>query len=263
MVAPTSAGTLTTRWAEADDGSMLEVSVPADSEGILDGRWPPLGLAVRGVAGPAADRVVALRPGAAGTLLVEVDGEPSFGGWDRVESELALFAAERLAGQVAVHSAAIAMRGRVLLVPGPTGVGKSSLCAAAAEAGATVLSDEYALVDPKLGTVTGWRRAVRLRRPDGGIDRVDLARPSGPLPVGLVALVGFQPGAVLTIHELEPAKATLGLLANTVCAKSRPQESLDAALQITRSCPSVQGVRGESHEAIRELLSRLSDGIEV
>lgn len=72
-------------------------------------------------------------------------------GGDRVESELALFAAERLAGQVAVHSAAIAMRGRVLLVPGPTGVGKSSLCAAAAaEAGATVLSDEYALVDPKL-----------------------------------------------------------------------------------------------------------------
>lgn len=228
----TGEGTLTTRWGVADDGAMVHVSVPATAAGRLDERWPPMGLTRGEEAGPSPDLVVVLRPGVAGTLLVEVDGEPTFGGWDRVESELALFAAERLANLVAVHAAAVAIHDRVLLVPGPTGVGKSRLCIAAAEEGAVVLSDEYALVDAESGLVRGWQRAVRLRRPDGGVDRLNLARPTDPMPVGLVALVGFQPGGALAIEDLAPAKAALGLLANTVCAQSRPQESLDAALRI-------------------------------
>lgn len=258
MGIPIAEGTVTTLWGEADDGAMVEVSVPSGTESLLDERWPPLGLARHDKFELPVERAVALRPGAAGTLLVEVDDEPSFGGWDRVESELALFAAERLAGQVAVHAAAIAMHGRVLLVPGPTGVGKSQLCAAAAEAGATILSDEYALVDAATGSVAGWQRAVRLRRPDGGVDRLDIARPASPMPVGLVALVKYQPGEVLTIGELVPGKATLGLLANTLCARSRPQESLDAALRITRTCRSVAGTRGEAAEAVRVLLAQLA-----
>ena len=250
----TGEGTLTTRWGVADDGAMVHVSVPATAAGRLDERWPPMGLTRGEEAGPSPDLVVVLRPGVAGTLLVEVDGEPTFGGWDRVESELALFAAERL---VAVHAAAVAIHDRVLLVPGPTGVGKSRLCIAAAEEGAVVLSDEYALVDAESGLVRGWQRAVRLRRPDGGVDRLNLARPTDPMPVGLVALVGFQPGGALAIEDLAPAKAALGLLANTVCAQSRPQESLDAALRIARSCSAVGGTRGEATEAIRALMQRL------
>ena len=112
----TGEGTLTTRWGVADDGAMVHVSVPATAAGRLDERWPPMGLTRGEEAGPSPDLVVVLRPGVAGTLLVEVDGEPTFGGWDRVESELALFAAERLANLVAVHAAAVAIHDRVLLV---------------------------------------------------------------------------------------------------------------------------------------------------
>ena len=200
----TGEGTLTTRWGVADDGAMVHVSVPATAAGRLDERWPPMGLTRGEEAGPSPDLVVVLRPGVAGTLLVEV-----------------------------------------------------RLCIAAAEEGAVVLSDEYALVDAESGLVRGWQRAVRLRRPDGGVDRLNLARPTDPMPVGLVALVGFQPGGALAIEDLAPAKAALGLLANTVCAQSRPQESLDAALRIARSCSAVGGTRGEATEAIRALMQRL------
>ena len=111
--------------------------------------------------------------------------------------------------------------------------------------------------------VTGWQRAVRIRRPDGGVDRLDLARPADPMPVGLVALVEFQPNGSLVIEDLAPASATLGLLANTVCARSRPQESLDAALRIARACPAVAGTRGEAAEAVQLLLARLNSLLAV
>ena len=54
--------------------------------------------------------------------------------------------------------------------------------------------------------------------------------------------------------------AVLGLLANTVCARSRPDEALDAALAIARSARAVAGPRGEAADAVVELLALLHDG---
>jgi hypothetical protein len=180
-----------------------------------------------------------------------------------LESELALFAAERLAGLVAVHSAVITRLpgGPAVLVPGSSGSGKSSLCVAAAEAGALVLSDEFALVDPSTGLVTGWNRPVRVRRPEGGVERIALACASGPVEVGLIALVTYEPGPVG--HRWGPvsaADAVVGLLANTVCAKSRPDESLDAALAVARTTTAVGGVRGEAAAEIAALLNLMRNG---
>lgn len=249
---------LVTRWGEADDGSVVQVSVPESEASALKERWPPIGLEEHERNGAPVERVLSLRLDVAGGLTVEVDGKTSLDGWDRVESELALFSAERLAGKIAVHAAAIAMNGRALLVPGPSGAGKSSLCVAAAEAGATILSDEYALIDIGTATVTGWQRPVRIRRPDGGVDRLDLAEQTGPMPVALVALLVFQPGTALMIQDLAPSTATLGLLANTVCARSRPHESLDATLLVASTCNAVKGIRGDAAEAIEALLLRLT-----
>ena len=148
----------------------------------------------------APDLVLEVRSAVAGTLVVEVDGQPAPGGWDRIESELALFAAERLTGRVAVHAAVIAAR---RARPARARLLRARARAACAwrrrPPGAQVLSDEYALVDLASGAVTGWPRAVRVRRADGAVDRVDLVEPSAPLPVGLVALVRFEPGATLTL----------------------------------------------------------------
>lgn len=48
---------------------------------------------------------------------------------------------------LSLHAAAVADRGRVVLFAGPSGSGKSSLCARALLAGCAYLSDEFALVD--------------------------------------------------------------------------------------------------------------------
>ncbi|MEO7572228.1 MAG: hypothetical protein ABIX10_07310, partial [Acidimicrobiales bacterium] len=155
----------------------------------------------------------------------------------------------------AVHSAGIVVDGRVLMLPGPSGVGKSSLCVAAVDAGLPVITDEYVLVYAAAGVVVGWRRPVRVRRPDGGVDRLDLVQPSDPLPVGLVAVTTYVPGATIAVEPVRSSEAVMRLLANTVCAQSRPDAAMDAALSVARSSRAVVGTRGEAATAIRHLAS--------
>ncbi len=249
---------LTKVWGVADDDTAVEVLIPGTMAAMLASRWPPIGLTRSDVSTKAAQLHLSIQihpPDAQPSALV--NGEPSPGEWDRLESELALFAAERIDQRVAVHAAVIVHCGRAVLVPGMSGAGKSSLCVAAVAAGATVLTDEYALVDPVSGWVTGWLRPVRVRRADGGVDRLDLAVASGPVPVGLVALVTYSSSEKPTLAPIAVADTVLGLLANTVCARSRPDESFTAALAIGRSVPAVGGIRGDATEAIAELLTML------
>lgn len=140
----------------------------------LDRRWPPLGL--RRELRPVEP--LEARFGLSDEWLIVPDvtesgDSPSPVAWDLMEPELGLFAVTRLRRLVAVHAAVIVWNGRALIVPAASGGGKSILSIAAAAAGAGVLSDEYALIDPGTGLVTGWRRPVRRRRDDGSIERLD------------------------------------------------------------------------------------------
>lgn len=246
-----------TAFGLADDGGVVSVDVPRAVAHLLSDRWPPEGLTRDDVA--ERDPVLRLAIDVdfvSGEVAATVDGEPSPGGWERVESELALFAADRRSGWVAIHAAVIASGGRILLVPGASGVGKSTLCVAAARHGADVLSDEYALVDPRTGAVRGWRRPVRMRTPHG-IQRIDLVVDSAPLPVGLIAVVTHSTTIGSAWAPLAAADGAMALMANTVCAQSRPDESLDAALVLARNVPAVGGTRGDADAAIADLLAEM------
>lgn len=239
-------------WGITDDGSAIAVVHPLGSAAELIDRWPPIGMRrVDEWSGPVERRLEVSIGGS--TVRAAVDGTPSPGGWDRVESELALFAAAHLQHLVAVHAAAFVLDGRCVVVPGPSGAGKSTLCVAAARAGATVLTDEYVLVDPSSGLVTGWHRPVRMRRATGGADRLALVAEHGPVPVSLVALLVHRPGGGTDWRTIPAAEAVVGLLANTVCAQLRPDDSFDAALALARHSHAVDGVRGDASEAVARL----------
>ena len=244
-------------WGTADDGAVVEITVPQSMSHVLATRWPPTGLTPSfELMHPPSQRVVFGTPGGLEDLPSDTVTEESDAfKWDRVESEVAIFAAERLDRLVAVHAAVIAWHGRALVVPGTSGAGKSTLCIEAVAAGAQVLTDEYALVDPRTGWVTGWLRPVRVRRSDGTVDRLDIAVASDPVPVGLVAMLVHHSEVEPNWAPITGAEAVLGLLANTVCAQSRPDESLDAALAIARSSPAVGGFRGEASATIVDLLA--------
>jgi hypothetical protein len=230
----------------------VKVEILGDFDGDTSKWWPVMGLAHVDDAPQESDD----RSTSATCYTARSD---SAAGWDRLESDLALFTSERLAGLVAVHAGVIRSEGRLIIVPGPSFAGKSTLCSAALDAGHEVLSDEYALVDPETGMVIGYPRRLRIRRSDGGAER----RPAHPSPapqqVDLVAQVTFNnalpDGVALEVTRMSPGDTALALLANTVCASSRPEEAFAAAVAVAKSAVGVTGLRGEVREALEELVA--------
>lgn len=242
------------RYGRADDGSVVEISCWDDAQlHELTARRPPQGLSLEAAA-PSDPSSVMLR--------LEVPQAATDADWDRIESDLGLFAAERLAGLVAIHAAVLVVDGRLLILPGRSHTGKSTLAVALRDAGAVLLSDEYALVAPSGGTVAGWSRAARIRVAGGG-SRREAVSPQPPLlslEVGLIAFLSYDPDlradGALDVSVPSRSETIMALLHETVCGRSRPRESFDAAVAIS-GFPAVQGRRGEAAGAATELLELL------
>lgn len=242
-------------WGVADNGESIEVALRPHLLSELRRRWPPTGLVRHD--GPSG--TVRLSRGLSDDWVIipgsgESGDDPSHEAWDQLEQTLTAFAVQRLGHLVAVHAAAIAWNGRVLVVPAASGGGKSTLALAAARAGASVLSDEYVLLDPSDATATGWSRPVYV---DVGVDgpaRHDVAVVLQPLPVGLIAAVTYDSDSGDVWVPMTGAEAVGHLLRNCVTASFRPSESMDAALAVCRDAPAIQGTRGDADVAVRELL---------
>jgi hypothetical protein len=250
------------RQGRAEDGAIIWVDVPAAFDAELARHWPPVGLAGPESAERDPGAAEVAEPAARLDPATLADGRPTGHTWARLASDLALFAADHLVGRVAVHAGLATWRGRTLLLPGPSLAGKSTLALALAAQGATVWTDEYALVSPTSGRAAGWRRPVHRRRADGGVDHVALPIPAGaderaPLAIDLVAVLRFDPAAGHDWAPIDAADAVQHLLAHTVSARRHPDLALDAALAVARSSVALEGRRGEAGEAAELLLSIL------
>jgi hypothetical protein len=233
----------------ADDGSVIEVTLPDDEVAELERRWPPLGLERMDDAASSAGI-------ADGASIRSVDASI---GWDLIESELGLFAAERLEGLVAIHAAVLVHHGRAIVVPGPSHAGKTTLALAAIDAGITVVSDEYALFDLGSGLVHGWPRPLRIRRDDGGIERRALPlSDNAPVPVGMVAAIRYDPDGP-PIAPIGRADAMIAVLENCVCGASRPADAFDAAVRITAASDAAAGCHADAAQALEQLLEMLGE----
>lgn len=250
--------TLVRFWGVAEDGDSIELAVRPHLVPELFRRWPPIGL----VRHESASGTVRLSRGLSNQWTIipdhnESGDDPSELAWDQLEQTMTAFAIQRLNHLVAVHAATIVWKERVLLVPAASGSGKSTLALAANNAGADVLSDEYALIDPATALVTGWRRPIDVTCKDGASVRCDVAVDSEPLPVGLIAAIGYSYGTRDEWATMTDAQAVTELLRHCVTAPLRPMDSMDAVLAVVRSAAAIKGTRGEAAVAIRKLLDML------
>jgi HprK-related kinase A len=99
-----------------------------------------------------------------------------------------------------IHAAVVERGGHALLLPGQTGAGKSTLCAALVSAGWRLFSDELALIDPADGSVRPIARPISLKNAS-----IDLIR-------GVAPDAAFGPCAIAThkgtvAHMRPPAES--------------------------------------------------------
>lgn len=183
--------------------------------------------------------------------------------YDALESHLALFLAERARERVFVHAGVVAFGGKALMIPARSGCGKSSLVKALLRAGADYFSDEYAVLDPQ-GRVHPYPRRLSLRRPGGrplrcGPEEFGARTGAGPLPLALIALTKFQPGARWHPRPVAPGPAALEVLNHTVCACSQPVQAMSTLFRAVPAATVLKGVRGEADAAADVLLRHLSN----
>ena len=162
-----------------------------------------------------------------------------------------------------VHAGVVEWRGRAIVLPGSTFIGKSTLVAALVRAGATYYSDEYAVFDG-WGRVHPYPRPLSLRDETGQETREYSAEELGgdpgvkALPVDLVVLSRYRSGARWRPRLLSSGQGVLGLLSNTVAARQRPGSAFSTLMRVVSRARVLQGVRGEADSVVDALLNGAS-----
>ena len=90
-----------------------------------------------------------------------------------------------------LHAASVERHGRVLLLPGASGAGKTTLCAMLAARGWRLFSDEFAVIDPRSGRCRPLPRALSLKN-----DGIALARTVFPDAVFAPSFDGAAKGTL-------------------------------------------------------------------
>ncbi len=241
---------------------------------VSDARlWPMVRSVLPPGATPADSQAVSARFGiseaAKGTFDVAVNDQPV---GSALELEVALGVLDAqiralVAGNahewVFVHAGTVACGERALLLPGTSFTGKTTLVAALIGAGATYYSDEFAVLD-RDGLVHPYPKPLSIRSVDAGRTRETAARELGartgerPLPVSVIAVTSYRPGASWQPARRPGTAGALALLSNTVPARERPQQALHAASQAAAGAITLEAERGEAQPTAAALLAVLS-----
>jgi len=178
-----------------------------------------------------------------------------------LDSDMQLYVAAGARRRLFVHAGVVGWRGRAIVIPGRSMSGKSTLVAALIKAGATYYSDEYAVFDEQ-GRVHPYPKALSLRD-DSAAGRMELPIPGHgralePLPLGLLALTRYRPGARWRPRPLSPGRAGIELLGHTVAARRQPARALSVLSRALAGTIALKGARGEAADVVDAVIGAVS-----
>jgi hypothetical protein len=178
---------------------------------------------------------------------------------ERFRSAIALYVAETSRRRMFVRAGVVGWGDRAILILGKSLSGKTTLVSRLVSVGATYYSDQFAVLD-KRGLVYPYacplqvrddaRQIHRLAEEFGGIAGCD------PLPVGLVMVSQYKPGARWRPRRLSPAAGLSKILDHTVSAKKAPPIAPGPLAKIVSDAMVVQGARGEVSPMVEWLTAR-------
>lgn len=245
-------------------GGRIRVSAPT---GVLD----ELVIAVSRYAAPARssgfDSKLDAQPGVDGTWTVRSDStniadELAAGPNHLIAvlvDQLHTLFSEHASGVLFVHAGAFRIGSSVIVVPGRSGSGKSSLVAEALRQGAVYYSDDFAVIDPD-GMVHPYPRRLGLRLPSGARhhvtpDQLGAETADGPAAIDFVLSTSFASAdAIWAPTVVTGSRATLPIIDNTVRARLDPSGVAHMAATLARRAITLAGDRGEATNLISALV---------
>jgi len=164
--------------------------------------------------------------------------------------------------RVFVHAGVVGWKGRAILFPGQSLAGKTTLTAELVRAGASYLSDEFAVLDSQ-GLVYPYNKPLSIRpeptspQVDTPVEAIGGRATKRALPVGLVVMTSYKEGGRWRARTLTPGRAMLELLGHTVTAWFAPQRSMGALRRIVTNAPVIKSSRGEAADVAPLILRYL------
>lgn len=256
----------------------LRIGVRVNDPAIIDKVIEQLPPDWKPATSPVVDRVYSIiaggegaRPGIRRYSLVYANANriartpELFQALDAFESDLQLYVAEEAPRRVFVHAGVVRWRGKAIVIPGRSFSGKTTLTAELVKAGATYYSDEYAVLDGQ-GRVHPYRRRLSVRE-KGHLEKPKkyavelLGGRSGikPLPVGLVIVSKYKPGAKWRPQQISAGEGALALMANTVSVRRQPETTLATLRKVVARAPIFKGTRGEARQVIDFIFEQLGE----
>jgi hypothetical protein len=193
---------------------------------------------------------------------VMIDGVPAELAVQVLDAQLRAKIAVTAPDLIFVHAGVVAVDGRAIVLPGMSFSGKTTLVAALIAAGATYLSDEFAVLDAE-GLVHPYAKPLSIRGDGerrGDLTAVDVLggqAATEPVRVALVAALTYRSGAEWAPRELTRGAGALALLGNTVPARTRPAQVLAATSRAVANARVIEGDRSEAGVTARLLLDEL------
>ena len=165
---------------------------------------------------------------------------------------------QRLTTMRAVHAGVVQWGDRVLLLPGVTHAGKSSLVAELLRHGATYFSDEYALIDAE-GMVHPYPRPLLVRNgsPEQSpmlAEECNAAVGAAPAPVGWVLSLTYGPASNWSIKEIPQSIGLLALLGNTPHILAESPDLVDVFRRAIAGAACYAGKRSDATHAVDHIL---------
>ena len=245
-------------------GVPIEVVVPRRLQAGAVAVTPP-GAVGAGVGGPRVtveEDKGSLRIAVDGSMVGTTDDEgQALGMLDaQIRAQVALLAPDH----IFVHAGVVAIDGRAVVLPGFTFAGKTTLTHALVQAGAVYYSDEFAVIDAD-GLVHPYPKPLSIRHHDGtgrttetSAAALGAATGREPVPIGLVAVTSYRPGATLGPEPLASGAALLALLTHTIPARTRPGQAMAALKLAVQGAAAWKSERGEATETARAIIDSLS-----
>jgi hypothetical protein len=179
-----------------------------------------------------------------------------------LEARLRSFVAVRAPEHIFVHAGVVGLGGRAVVIPSPSFGGKTTLVTELIRAGAVYYSDEFAVLDAD-GMVHPYPKPLSIRldglnQVDHGVDAFGASTGVDPLPIGLVVVTSYVPGAHWQPERLSPGEAVLAMLANAVPAQERPAQALATIKRAIDGAIVLSSDRGEASEVVAHVLKSVA-----
>lgn len=154
-----------------------------------------------------------------------------------------------------VHAGVVAYRDAVIVLPGRSFAGKSTLVRALVAGGAEFYSDEYAIID-RTGHVIQYREPLIARGPNGREETEIVAEgPDRPLPVGLVVVTSYRERATWAPREVSVADGIVAMAEHVSRARPRAADTFATLKLALKDATVLVGERGDADETATALLA--------